>query len=110
MVDELIIEDDVIKGVRTNIQSEYYAEAVIVTQVHFYVRNHFRKHEIFKCPNHQLPSVTLADNLRGLGFDARRFKTGTPPRVTKTIDYDKTEINPVMTLAERSVSKLQNIF
>src|SRR5699024_8461856 len=31
MVDELIIEDDVIKGVRTNIQSEYYAEAVIVT-------------------------------------------------------------------------------
>ncbi|MBF0737834.1 tRNA uridine-5-carboxymethylaminomethyl(34) synthesis enzyme MnmG [Staphylococcus arlettae] len=96
MVDELIIEDDVIKGVRTNIQSEYYAEAVIVTT------GTFLRGEIIlgnmkysSGPNHQLPSVTLADNLRGLGFDVVRFKTGTPPRVNaKTIDYDKTEIQP----------------
>jgi len=46
-------------------------------------------------PNHQLPSVTLADNLRELGFDIVRFKTGTPPRVNvRTIDYSKTEIQP----------------
>ncbi|MDN8848286.1 FAD-dependent oxidoreductase, partial [Staphylococcus aureus] len=46
-------------------------------------------------PNHQLPSISLADNLRGLGFDVVRFKTGTPPRVNaKTIDYSKTEIQP----------------
>ncbi|RIN13335.1 tRNA uridine-5-carboxymethylaminomethyl(34) synthesis enzyme MnmG, partial [Mammaliicoccus vitulinus] len=46
-------------------------------------------------PNHQLPSVTLADNLRGLGFEVVRFKTGTPPRVnSKTIDDSKTEIQP----------------
>ena len=45
--------------------------------------------------NHQLPSVTLADNLRKLGFDIVRFKTGTPPRVNaRTIDYSKTEIQP----------------
>ena len=48
-------------------------------------------------PNHQLPSVTLADNLRKLGFDIVRFKTGTPPRVNaRTIDYSKTEIQQVM--------------
>lgn len=96
MVDELIIEDDIIKGVRTNIQSEYYAEAVIITT------GTFLRGEIIlgnmkysSGPNHQLPSVTLADNLRGLGFDVVRFKTGTPPRVNaKTIDYDKTEIQP----------------
>ena len=46
-------------------------------------------------PNHQLPSITLADNLRELGFEVVRFKTGTPPRVNaKTIDYSKTEIQP----------------
>lgn len=96
MVDDLIIEDEVIKGVRTNIGSEYYAEAVIVTT------GTFLRGEIIlgnmkysSGPNHQLPSVTLADNLRGLGFEVVRFKTGTPPRVNaKTIDYDKTEIQP----------------
>lgn len=37
----------------------------------------------------------MSDNLRELGFDIVRFKTGTPPRVnSKTIDYSKTEIQP----------------
>lgn len=96
MVDELIIEDDEIKGVRTNIGTEYRSKAVIVTT------GTFLRGEIVlgnlkysSGPNHQLPSITLADNLRELGFEVVRFKTGTPPRVnSKTIDYDKTEIQP----------------
>lgn len=96
MVDELIIEGDEIKGVRTNIGTEYRSKAVIVTT------GTFLRGEIIlgnlkysSGPNHQLPSITLADNLRELGFEVVRFKTGTPPRVnSKTIDYDKTEIQP----------------
>ncbi|WP_251521623.1 MULTISPECIES: tRNA uridine-5-carboxymethylaminomethyl(34) synthesis enzyme MnmG [Staphylococcus] len=96
MVDDLIIEDDVIKGVRTNIGTEYWSETVIVTT------GTFLRGEIIlgnmkysSGPNHQLPSISLADNLRSLGFDVVRFKTGTPPRVNaKTIDYSKTEIQP----------------
>ncbi|AMG97095.1 tRNA uridine-5-carboxymethylaminomethyl(34) synthesis enzyme MnmG [Staphylococcus simulans] len=96
MVDELIIEDDEIKGVRTNIGTEYRSKAVIVTT------GTFLRGEIIlgnlkysSGPNHQLPSITLADNLRELGFEVVRFKTGTPPRVnSKTIYYDKTEIQP----------------
>lgn len=96
MVGELIIEDDEIKGVRTNIGTEYRSKAVIVTT------GTFLRGEIIlgnlkysSGPNHQLPSITLADNLRELGFEVVRFKTGTPPRVnSKTIDYDKTEIQP----------------
>ncbi|WP_412519030.1 tRNA uridine-5-carboxymethylaminomethyl(34) synthesis enzyme MnmG [Staphylococcus simulans] len=96
MVDELIIEDDEIKGVRTNIGTEYRSKAVIITT------GTFLRGEIIlgnlkysSGPNHQLPSITLADNLRELGFEVVRFKTGTPPRVnSKTIDYDKTEIQP----------------
>src|SRR5699024_6456960 len=46
-------------------------------------------------PNHQMPSLKLADNLKELGFDIVRFKTGTPPRVNKdSIDYEETEIQP----------------
>lgn len=96
MVDDLMIEDDVIKGVRTNIGTEYWAEVVIITT------GTFLRGEIIlgnmkysSGPNHQLPSISLADNLRNLGFEVVRFKTGTPPRVNaKTIDYSKTEIQP----------------
>ncbi|UXS29266.1 tRNA uridine-5-carboxymethylaminomethyl(34) synthesis enzyme MnmG [Staphylococcus delphini] len=96
MVDELIIEDEEVKGVRTNIGTEYRAKAVILTT------GTFLRGEIIlgnlkysSGPNHQLPSITLADHLRELGFEVVRFKTGTPPRVNaKTIDYSKTEIQP----------------
>ena len=96
MVDELIIEDNEVKGVRTNIGTEYRSKAVIITT------GTFLRGEIIlgnlkysSGPNHQLPFVTLADNLRKLGFDIVRFKTGTPPRVNaRTIDYSKTEIQP----------------
>ncbi|EIE3762129.1 tRNA uridine-5-carboxymethylaminomethyl(34) synthesis enzyme MnmG [Staphylococcus pseudintermedius] len=96
MVDELIIEDGEVKGVRTNIGTEYRTKAVILTT------GTFLRGEIIlgnlkysSGPNHQLPSITLADHLRELGFEVVRFKTGTPPRVNaKTIDYSKTEIQP----------------
>lgn len=41
MVDDLIIEDDVIKGVRTNIGTEYWSEAVIITTGTFYAVKSF---------------------------------------------------------------------
>ncbi|QLK86925.1 tRNA uridine-5-carboxymethylaminomethyl(34) synthesis enzyme MnmG [Staphylococcus sp. 17KM0847] len=96
MVDSLIIEDGEVKGVRTNVGTEYHAQAVILTT------GTFLRGEIIlgnlkysSGPNHQLPSITLADHLREIGFEVVRFKTGTPPRVNaKTIDYSKTEIQP----------------
>ncbi len=96
MVDEILIEDDVVKGVRTNIGSVYYGKTVIITT------GTFLRGEIIlgdlkysSGPNHQMPSVTLADQLKDLGFDIVRFKTGTPPRVNAdSVDYSKTEIQP----------------
>ncbi|MXQ51591.1 tRNA uridine-5-carboxymethylaminomethyl(34) synthesis enzyme MnmG [Salinicoccus hispanicus] len=96
MVDEMIIEDDEVKGVRTNIGTVYEADAVIVTT------GTFLRGEIIlgdlkysSGPNHQMPSVPLADQMKDLGFDIVRFKTGTPPRVNSdSIDYSKTEIQP----------------
>ena len=95
MVDELIIEDNEVKGVRTNIGTEYRSKAVIITT------GTFLRGEIIlgnlkysSGPNHQLPSVTLADNLRKLGFDIVRFKTVHHHVNARTIDYSKTEIQP----------------
>ena len=96
MVEELIVEDDEIKGVITQVGAIYRAKTVIVTT------GTFLRGEIIigdlkysSGPNNQQPSLKLADNLRDLGFDLVRFKTGTPPRVnSKTIDYSKTEIQP----------------
>lgn len=96
MVDEILIEDDVVKGVRTNIGSVYYGKTVIITT------GTFLRGEIIlgdlkysSGPNHQMPSITLADQLKDLGFEIVRFKTGTPPRVNAdSVDYSKTEIQP----------------
>lgn len=96
LVDELIIEDDVIRGVKTNVGTVYDADAVIITT------GTFLRGEIIlgdlkysSGPNHQIPSLALADQLKDLGFEIIRFKTGTPPRVNAdSIDYSKTEIQP----------------
>ena len=96
MVEELIIEDGQVKGVITQTGAIYRASTVVITT------GTFLRGEIIigdlkysSGPNNQQPSIKLADNLRELGFDMVRFKTGTPPRVnSKTIDYSKTEIQP----------------
>jgi len=96
MVEELIIEDGEVKGVITQIGAVYRAKTVVVTTGTF-LRGEIIIGDIkySSGPNNQQPSIRLADNLKELGFDLVRFKTGTPPRVNnRTINYDKTEIQP----------------
>lgn len=96
MVNELIIEDGVCKGVVTETHAAYYAKAVIITTGTF-MRGKvlIGDMEYESGPNNQRVSVKLSENLEELGFDLIRFKTGTPPRVNShTIDYSKTEIQP----------------
>jgi len=96
IVDELIIEDNEVRGVITQTGAAYRANAVIIT-TGTYLRGEIIIGDLkySSGPNNQQPSVKLADNMRELGFDMVRFKTGTPPRVdSKTIDYSKTEIQP----------------
>lgn len=96
LVDHLVIEDGVCKGVITNSGAIYYAETVVITT------GTFSRGEIIvgelrysSGPNNQQPSVKLSEHLEELGFELRRFKTGTPPRVkSSTIDYSKTEEQP----------------
>ncbi len=96
MVEELIIEDGVCKGVVTKTGSAYNAKTVVVT-TGTYLRGKIIIGELTyeSGPNNMQPSINLSHNLKELGFNMVRFKTGTPPRVNShTIDYSKTEIQP----------------
>jgi tRNA uridine 5-carboxymethylaminomethyl modification enzyme len=96
MVEKLIVEDGVCKGVIANTGAEYRSTAVVIT-TGTYLRGKIILGELAyeSGPNNMQPSVQLSYHLQELGFDMVRFKTGTPPRVNgNTIDYDKTEIQP----------------
>ncbi|WP_017725805.1 tRNA uridine-5-carboxymethylaminomethyl(34) synthesis enzyme MnmG [Halalkalibacterium ligniniphilum] len=96
MVERLIIEDGVCKGVITNTGAEYRAKAVVIT-TGTYLRGKIIIGELAyeSGPNNMQPSINLSYHLQELGFEMVRFKTGTPPRVNgETIDYSKTEIQP----------------
>ncbi|RKQ32971.1 tRNA uridine-5-carboxymethylaminomethyl(34) synthesis enzyme MnmG [Oceanobacillus halophilus] len=96
MVEELIVEDGICKGVVTESKAAYYGEAIIVT-TGTYMRGKVLMGDLEyeSGPNNQRPSVKLSQNLEKLGLELVRFKTGTPPRVNShTIDYSKTEIQP----------------
>ncbi|HFI0336175.1 TPA: tRNA uridine-5-carboxymethylaminomethyl(34) synthesis enzyme MnmG [Streptococcus suis] len=96
MIDEILVEDGKVVGVRTATDQKYSATAVVVT-----TGTALRGEIIIgdlkysSGPNNSLASITLADNLKELGLEIGRFKTGTPPRVNaRTINYEETEIQP----------------
>ncbi|HLS67221.1 MAG TPA: tRNA uridine-5-carboxymethylaminomethyl(34) synthesis enzyme MnmG [Pseudogracilibacillus sp.] len=96
MVNELIVEDGICKGVITETNAAYYADAVVVTTGTF-MRGKvlIGDLEYESGPNNQRVSVHLSEQLEELGFDLVRFRTGTPPRIkSDSIDYSKTDIQP----------------
>lgn len=96
LVEKLIVEDGVCRGVITNTGARYAAKAVIIT-AGTALRGEIIIGELkySSGPNNSQPSVGLADNLKENGLEIARFKTGTPPRVkSSTIDYSVTEIQP----------------
>ena len=96
IVDDLIIEDGEVKGVVTNTGACYGAKSVVLT-TGTAARGKIIIGELMYSsgPNNTQPALELSKNLAKLGFELKRFKTGTPPRVDgNTIDYDKTEEQP----------------
>ncbi|CYV08903.1 TPA: tRNA uridine-5-carboxymethylaminomethyl(34) synthesis enzyme MnmG [Streptococcus suis] len=96
MIDEILVEEGKVIGVRTATNQKFSAKAVVVT-----TGTALRGEIIIgdlkysSGPNNSLASITLADNLKELGLEIGRFKTGTPPRVNaRTINYEETEIQP----------------
>lgn len=96
MIDEILVEDGKVVGVRTATNQKFSAKSIVIT-TGTALRGEIILGELkySSGPNNSLASVTLADNLRDLGLEIGRFKTGTPPRVkASSINYEKTEIQP----------------
>lgn len=96
MIDEILVEDGKVVGVRTATNQKFSAKSVVIT-TGTALRGEIILGDLkySSGPNNSLASVTLADNLRDLGLEIGRFKTGTPPRVkVSSINYEKTEIQP----------------
>ena len=91
VVDELIVTDGTIRGVMTSIGEEYPGRAVVLTTgtfmkgvIHIGLRN-------FSAGRMGDPaSVKLTEDLKRLGFNMGRLKTGTTPRLDgRTIDFGR---------------------
>ena len=94
MVDDLIVEDNIIKGIVLENQERIYSKIVIMTT------GTYLKSDILvgstrtrKGPHGEKTSNYLSENLKKYGFIIKRLKTGTPPRIDKsTIDFSKTRV------------------
>ena len=93
---EVYTQDGKVSGVRTLLGAEYDANAVIIATGTYLDSTIITGESVIPSgPDGMHPSVGLADNLRALGLELRRFKTGTPPRVNRrSIDFSKMELQP----------------
>ena len=92
-VTELIVEDGVIKGVKTFSGATYYAKAVVLcTGTYLKARCIYGDVSNPTGPNGLQPANHLTDSLKVNGIEMFRFKTGTPARADKrSIDFSKME-------------------
>ena len=93
---EVYTQDGKVSGLRTLLGAEYNAKAVIIATGTYLDSTIITGESVIPSgPDGMHPSVGLADNLRSLGLELRRFKTGTPPRVNRrSIDFSKMELQP----------------
>lgn len=88
-VNDLIVEQDQVTGVVTEMGLKFRARAVVLTvgtflggKIHIGLENYAGGRA------GDPPSIALADRLRELPFRVDRLKTGTPPRIdARTVDF-----------------------
>ncbi len=92
---EILVENDVVVGVRTSLGMVYRAKSVVISSGTF-MRGLLHVGQQNQAGGRMGDSIsTLSDSLRALGFDVQRFKTGTPCRLnSRSIDFSKCELQP----------------
>lgn len=90
---EILIKENRAIGVKTIMGDTYFAKSVIVASgVYLNAKIIIGAYQEASGPSGYKRSTYLADNLKELGLDIRRFKTGTPARVLRaSLDFDKME-------------------
>ena len=93
---ELLTQNRAISGVRTMTGEEIPCRAVVICSgVYLKSRIIIGQYSKNSGPQGLLRAEGLSQSLTDLGFELRRFKTGTPARVdVRSIDFDKMEPQP----------------
>ena len=91
MVENIIVKDNKIKGIILNNHEQIFTEALILTTGTYLKSNILiGDTSIEEGPHGEPRSNHLSDNLKKLGFEILRLKTGTPPRIKKdSVDLSK---------------------
>ncbi len=95
-VDDLLVNNGRVTGVKTQLGIEFRAAAVVLTAGTFlHGKIHVGLDSARAGRAGDPPSVALAERLRELPFSVARLKTGTPPRIDgRSIDYARLEAQP----------------
>jgi len=107
-VEDLIVQDGLLKGVVSSDGTTYFAKAVVLTTGTFLKglihigeeripAGRMGRIELGGSADeaHEAPAVGLSERLYGMGLDMGRLKTGTPARLDgKTINWDVLEEQP----------------
>lgn len=92
---ELDVQDDEVRGFTTNMGVRYSAKSIIITTgtflkglLHVGLKN-------VQGGRMGDGTSSFSDELTRLGFEVRRLKTGTPPRINgRTIDFSQCQVQP----------------
>jgi tRNA uridine 5-carboxymethylaminomethyl modification enzyme len=90
-VEDIIIQQDKVEGVITQLGLRFFAKSIVLTvgtfldgKIHIGMQNHAGGR--IGCP----PSTKLAQKLRALDLPVGRLKTGTPPRIdARSLDFSQ---------------------
>ena len=94
MVMSLIIQDGSVRGVRTQLGVDIYAQSTILTSGTFLQGRIHLGHQQFQGGRSgERAAEGITQQLADHGFLTGRMKTGTPPRIDgRSIDFSKTEV------------------
>ncbi len=96
LVEELLVENGQCIGIKSQTQTAYYADTVILTTGTF-LRGLIHIGDVSYSAGRagESSAEKLSESFLNLGFEIGRLKTGTPPRVNAhTIDISQMEIQP----------------
>lgn len=96
MINSLIMDNDTIIGVKTDLGKEYYAKAVVVTTGTFLKgKIHIGLNNFSAGRVGEMSAETLSSSLLQAGLRMGRLKTGTTPRLdSRSIDYSRMTVQP----------------
>ena len=92
---EILVSDDQVTGVRTSLGVVYSARSVVISSGTF-MRGLLHVGLQNQAGGRMGDAIsTLSDSLKALGFEVKRFKTGTPCRInSRSIDFGRCEEQP----------------